>query len=70
MADLHAGPPELEEEGEGRVVDELGPLVSLLTVNTRQEDEGEADENTEETNQVPRLLLAVFPYQIILSLQY
>ena len=61
VGDLHAGPPELEEEGEGRVVDELGPLVSLGTVNTRQEDEGEADEDTEETNQVPGLLLAVFP---------
>ena len=61
MADLHAGPPELEEDGEGRVVDELGPLVGLGTLDAREEDEGEADEDTEQTNQVPGLLLAVFP---------
>ena len=61
MADLHAGPTELEEDGEGGVVDQLGPLVRLGTLYTRQEDEGEADENTDETDQVPGLLLAVFP---------
>ena len=61
MTDLHAGPPELEEDGEGRVVDQLGPLVGLGALNAREEDEGETDEDADQTNQVPGLLLAVFP---------
>ena len=61
MPYLHAGPPELEDDSEGRVVDELGPAVRGGAADARHEDEGEARQHADQTHQVPGLLLPVLP---------
>ena len=60
MTDLHTRPPKLEDASEGGVVDELSPLVRICAANTGHEDEGEADQDTNHPNQMPRLFLAIF----------
>jgi hypothetical protein len=49
VRDLHRGPPELEYDDKGRVVDHLSPLITELTAETWSEDEGKTGHHTQRT---------------------
>lgn len=47
MGNLNTGPPDLEDNYEGGIVQHLDPCITFLTADTRREDERKTEDHSQ-----------------------